>query len=136
MGFDSTGLSVVGYLSDITRAEMFFEFLYLQMISGAVRHTAKDRKSFMRGFAVEIGDRIKAAENKARAEDAPAGSSTALVLVSREVAVKKAYKEEFPHVSHSRSRISPDGYAAGRAAGKQANLGGKGVGNSRQAIAS
>jgi Protein of unknown function (DUF2786) len=135
--FESTGLTVIGYLSDVERAEMFFESLYLQMISGAIKFAARDRKSFMRGFSVEIGDRIKAAENQARAEEAPAGSSTALVLASREVAVRKAFTDEFPHRSYGRSgSLSVNGYAAGRAAAKAANLGGRSVGGQRAAIAS
>ena len=133
--YDSTGLTVIGYLSDVERAEAFFESLYLQMIHGAVRVDRCQSKSFMKGFTREVCDRIKAAENKARADEAQAGSSTALVLASREVAVKAAFKAEFPVVSHKRSRIDASGYAAGVAAGKSANLGGTAVGHQRAALA-
>ena len=50
--------------------------------------------------------------------------SVALVLQSREVAVKAAFKEEFPAVGRSRGRA---GSAGGYAAGQKATMGGSSV---------
>jgi hypothetical protein len=130
------GATVVGYLADIERLEVLYTSLSLQMHSGAVRvdGTVSVRRGWMTGFKDVVVQRVRDAEARARHDAGGKGSSTDLVLASREVAVRNAFREEFPSVGFSRPRVNLAQYGSGAAAGRRASIGGSSVGRSRQAI--
>ena len=134
-----TRVEVVGYVSDIERAEVLYTSLSLQMASGAARVRYAERTGFLVGFADTVSRRLRDAERRAADEAKPADGTpgTALVLQSREVAVRDAFAEAYPNVRNSRRRtVNASGYAAGVAAGQRANIGGTGVGGAgRRALA-
>lgn len=121
------GATVIGYVADIARLEVLYTSLVLQMHSGAVRvgGSISVRRGWMTGFTDTVVLRVREAEGRAREEAGGEGSSTALVLQSRAVAVKKAFDEEFPSTHRSRPRVNMAAYADGAAAGRSANIGGK-----------
>jgi hypothetical protein len=127
----AAGLTAIGHQCDIDRGEVLFTSLCLQMASSVLNECPGSsysvRAGWMTGFTQAIRDRLKAAESKARADaEAEHGKdNVALVLQSREVAVKAAFKEEFPTVGRSRGRA---GSAGGYAAGQRATMGGSSVG--------
>ncbi len=132
----SEGVTVIGYLSDIERAELLYTSISLQMASGAVRVATGRRQAWMQGFILAIQERLEAAEAKARddSDRESGGTGTSVVLASRELAVRNAFRAEFPHTTHGR-RVHAD--MAGYAAGQRANLGGTSVGTGgRAALAS
>jgi hypothetical protein len=124
------GLTAIGHQADIERGEVLATSLALQMASSVINECPSSaytvRSGWMNGFAIAIRDRLAASETKARMEaEAQHGKdSVALVLQSREVAVKAAFAEEFPDVSHGRARrVDAGGYRAGQ----RATMGGTSV---------
>jgi hypothetical protein len=129
----AVGVTAIGHESDIERGEILFTSLLLQMGSSVLNECDSDlitvRSGWMNGFAQAIKDRLAASALKAKMEaEAQHGKdSVALVLRSREVAVKSAFAEEFPETSRSRARNFSN---AGYAAGQRATMGGTHVGRS------
>jgi hypothetical protein len=139
-----------GYTSDLDRAELLYTSLLVQMHRATAwaerslssydrRHIRAWRRSFMLGYIRAVVNLVKAAEEAARgqakAEETPGSTSTALVLVNREVAVKAAYKAAYPQTRQSKITYSGSGYGDGHAAGQRADLGGGKVGSGQgQAI--
>jgi len=132
-----SGATIIGYLADIERLEVLYTSLSLQMHSGAVRveGSISVRRGWMIGFAETVALRVREAEARAKQDAGGDGSPTALVLASRGLAVRKAFNEEFPHTTRSKSRVNMGAYADGAAAGRRADIGGKRVGDSRRALA-
>jgi hypothetical protein len=74
---------------------------------------------------------------KQTVEEANVTPGAALVLASKQDRVDEWVAEQYPQLKKgraSRAQYSSQGAAAGRAAGRNANLGGKAVGGSRKAI--
>ncbi|MFB4276067.1 DUF2786 domain-containing protein [Nonomuraea sp. MTCD27] len=141
-------VQIFGFESDLERAELLYTSLLLQMASALTRveipyydSPRAYRRSWMLGFKNEVVSRIRAAERAAvreyEADRPPAssatGPSTELVLASRKEAVDKAVAEVFPSLKRGNGLSSRgSGYGAGRAAGRQADIGGKRVGGGAQ----
>jgi hypothetical protein len=82
--------------------------------------------AFLVGFALEVAGRIRA-----RRRDWSPGTGAELILASRERIVADLYAEVFGDVPTASSKYQrADGNAAGRAAGRQADLGDSQLGNS------
>jgi hypothetical protein len=128
-------LHVFGYQSDLDRAELLYTSLLVQMARALAResvpaygNSAKAwRRSWMLGYAAAAVARIRAAEEKvteqAKAEDTP-GTSTALVLVDRSVAVKTQVSAAYPRLKKKRTTYTGSGYGDGYRQGEKADIGG------------
>lgn len=137
---------VVGHASDLERIEFLYTLLLVQAQNGAAkiagdsyggfytpREVAKEtralRAAHLAGFAREVGDRLTAIQRHAAAQNEAqhAGDSTpgaALVLASRRELVTRAFADMFPNVTTGRGRrYRADGYDAGQASGRNADLG-------------
>ncbi|QCX77816.1 hypothetical protein C9F11_20920 [Streptomyces sp. YIM 121038] len=129
-------LHIVGYESDIQRAEVLYASLVLQMFSGLAAQTVPWdvsnarawRNSWQLGFIERVIERIKATEQAARTaaegETSVTGRSGALVLADRAAVVQAAYKKAHPRIRTSRGSYSGSGYGDGAAAGSRADIGG------------
>ena len=155
-GAKQLSLHLFGYGADLERAELLFTSLLLQA-TGQMRRSpvprgdsvAAFRRSWLAGFAMAVGERLRAAERAAQqaAEQAagqqsgqtgPAGAdrgnrpSVALVLAGREDRVEAQVQEAYPQLGRARRRtLSGRGSGAGWAAGQQADLGGRRMGSGR-----
>ncbi|MBA9005178.1 MULTISPECIES: DUF2786 domain-containing protein [Thermomonospora] len=92
-------------------------------------------RAFVVGYADAVARRITAARSGLRAE-AGEGSSRALVLAGEQRRVAEAFAARFPVLGRPRTqRVRADGYRAGQAAGRHADLGGGRLGDGPPAIA-
>ncbi|WP_188302331.1 DUF2786 domain-containing protein [Streptomyces sp. CBMA123] len=143
MGQEANGVRrvhVVGYESDVQRAEILYTSLLLQMLNGlnrqavpyGVRSAKAWRNSWQLGFIVRVTERLKAIEEAARAaaagETSATGRSTELVLADRDTMVESAYRKAHPKTWKQRSSFSGNGYGDGVAAGNRADIGGTRIG--------
>ncbi|GAA1068994.1 hypothetical protein GCM10009665_75230 [Kitasatospora nipponensis] len=139
MGPAATGgrrVHVVGYESDVQRAEILYTSLLLQMLNGlnrqavpyGVRSAKAWRNSWQLGFIVRVSERLEAIEEAARAaasgETSATGRSGELVLADRDAMVGAAYRKAHPKVRSQTSHFSGTGYGDGVAAGNRADIGG------------
>ncbi|MCZ4125990.1 DUF2786 domain-containing protein [Streptomyces sp. H39-S7] len=140
MGVQGAGgarrVHIVGYESDVQRAEILYTSLVLQMLGGlsaqivpfGVRSARAWRNSWTLGFIERVIERLKAIEEAARAaasgETSATGRSGELVLADRDAMVQAAYRREHPNVRTSRGSYSGSGYGDGAAAGNRADIGG------------
>ncbi|NMI00055.1 DUF2786 domain-containing protein [Pseudonocardia acidicola] len=137
-------VTVFGYASDRERVELLYTSLLLQATTQLVRRrperpgesVAAYRRSWLHGFAAQVHERLRAAEEAAAAERVPgSGGGAALVLVDREARVDRAYAEAFPDLTRARrSTLSGSGFADGAAAGRRADLGRGAVPGRRRAL--
>jgi hypothetical protein len=134
-------IHMFGYASDLDRAELLYTSLLVQMARGlaaqqippGTRSPKAWRRSWMLGFASAVAERVRAAESRAagqaEAEDqASGGTSTALVLADRSLAVKNAARAEYPQTRSTRITYSGRGYGSGHEAGRRADIGSSKVG--------
>lgn len=140
-------VTVFGFASDRERVEVLFTSLLLQaqthLVAQRPPHSdesvAAYRRSWLHGFAVQVHRRLVDAERRAeeRAGQGSAGGpgvpgSAELVLADRRSRVEQAYAEAFPALGRGRrSVLSGTGFAAGAAAGEQADLGAAALGGRR-----
>jgi hypothetical protein len=127
-------MHLFGCASDLERAELLFTSLLVQASYGlaatAVPPTesvAAFRRSWLVGFTLAVGARLRAAEERATAQAAPSvgGPSMALVLADRGDRVDRRVSEVYPRLRTSAPRrLLGFGYADGHAAGERADLGG------------
>ncbi|MGW0859902.1 DUF2786 domain-containing protein [Streptomyces sp. NPDC002690] len=127
---------IVGHESDIQRAEVLYASLLIQMFGGlgaqvvpyGVRSARAWRTSWTLGFIERVIARLEAIEQAARAaaseETSATGRSGELVLADRDAMVDALFREEHPHVRHTRGSYSGSGYGDGAAAGSRADIGG------------
>lgn len=98
----------------------------------------KYHNSFMRGFSNGLDRQLAEARRLTRVEaEKVHGDSMAIVLVSRENAVAKAYEDMFPDARKTRSSAgygSAAAEGAGRAAGRRADVGRSGFGGNRKEL--
>ncbi|MHA6794828.1 DUF2786 domain-containing protein [Pseudonocardia bannensis] len=138
-------VTVFGFASDRERVELLYTSLLLQATTQLVRRrppragesVAAYRRSWLHGFAAQVHERLRDAEQAAAsaAEQAGGPGSTALVLVDREARVDRAYAEAFPNLGRARrSTLSGSGFADGAAAGRRADLGRGAVAGRRRAV--
>ncbi|MER7025474.1 MULTISPECIES: DUF2786 domain-containing protein [Streptomyces] len=127
---------VIGYESDVQRAEILYVSLVLQMLGGlnkqivpfGVRSARAWRNSWTIGFIERVIERLEAIEEAARAaaggDTSATGRSGELVLADRDAVVQAAYRQEHPNACKSRGSYSGSGYGDGAAAGDRADIGG------------
>jgi hypothetical protein len=145
-------MHLFGMDSDLQRVDLLYTSLLVQAAHGlavarpgsAYESVAAYRRSWMIGFAYSIQQRLVAAEAAARAtaevgfakSTEGAGPSVSLVLADRAALVDSALAEAYPRLRNAPTRmLSGTGGAAGAAAGKRADLGGKRVtGRGRRAL--
>ncbi len=144
-GARSEIISIVGFPTDLRWVETLVTSLLVQLTSAMLAKcpagtsasaTASWRRSFIIGFAEEVGsrlemDRATAAARAPRHEPAAGGSSdtsdtpsVALVLASRAAEVDDDFRRRHPHVRSgwASSGRSAAGRRAGRQAGREASL--------------
>jgi hypothetical protein len=121
-----------GYGSDLQRTEILFASLLLQAAHGLARarpvgreSVAAFRRTWLAGFAHEVGDRLSQAENSVAADTvvSDGSRSVALVLADRSATVELALRTAHPKVRPAKRTLSGSGIESGRAAGTKANLG-------------
>ncbi|WP_370415346.1 DUF2786 domain-containing protein [Streptomyces fradiae] len=135
-----------GFESDIQASEVLFASLRLQMLDGAdradrlYRPAGEDarayKRSWMLGFIREVTDRVKAAQEAARAaaeqeqETAEgagrAARSVALVLADRSTVVDARLNDRYPKLGKTRpTKFKGTGYRQGRVDGRRADISGQ-----------
>ena len=145
-------VAVVGFPTDLRWVETLVTSLLVQltsaMLAGCPRglssaQSAGWRRSFIIGFAEEVGSRLQAdrevAAREADAHDARgrrdehSGHSVSLVLVERSEEVRDDFRKRFPYTQTTRASTggSRAGHHAGRAAGRDAALTRESVGGPR-----
>jgi len=139
--------TVFGFDSELDAVELLFTSLLVQatagmaaagvdQASGARWRSRSFRQSFLVGFAVRIGERLREAAAAATEEaEADHGGRLLPVLMSRAEAVKQERDQTFPDLAHHRLGANdPAGWTAGRVAANRASLGtGPGLETARSA---
>lgn len=136
--------TIVGTPADMEQVELLYTSLLIQatraMQSTESRSTSQStaafRRAFLLGYAVRIGQRMRAAHETATAETASdAGVSMGElvpVLAARTEAVDLEFRKLFPSTKAARSRsVNAEGWHAGSAAADKARLGVGGPGITR-----
>lgn len=150
LGGSHIKMTVLGFESDFTRFDVLLTSALLQRstatnkyISGlgsrwdlqtaSQKYNAK--RSFMVGFANGFADKVAEASrhviNEVKAER---GSGAELMLVERRDQVQKFVAQEFPRLRAGRGVKITGSHGAGVQAGRNANIGGTGLGGTRRAI--
>jgi hypothetical protein len=94
-------------------------------------------KSFLVGYADTVAERLEAARGRLRDEGTPGDGpcGTSLVLARDDERVRAEFAARFPRLGRARGqRLRHDGFSAGRAAGRHADLGSGMPGGSRRAL--
>lgn len=139
--------TVFGFDSELDAVELLFTSLLVQATAGMAAAGADRaggarwrsrsfRQSFLVGFAVRIGERLREAAATATEEAAADHGGRLLpVLLSRAEAVEQERDRAFPDLSHHRLGANdPAGWTAGRVAANLASLGaGPGLETARSA---
>jgi hypothetical protein len=125
----------VGYQRDLDAVELLTASLLTQATGAMARHgsrrdasgrsaTRSFRRSFLFGFAVRVGERLRDASD-GQVSAAPASDRDQLlpVLAAREERVRAAMEAAFPKTTRRSGSISnATGWYAGQAAADQADL--------------
>lgn len=132
-------LYFIGFESDVSRVISLFESLRMQVTAARTawwkNYTDKDymtnnqqflaKRQFIMSFASEVERRLVAMRTT---EEEKVEPGTALVLVDRSAKVDDWMSENYPRLGHGRQiNRSSAGASEGRAAGRNANLGGSEV---------
>lgn len=124
-------IHVFGFEADLRMVQMLYTSLLLQGAAGSLHvprgESARSyRVAYWFKYANTVCERVRESRETAEAESTASTPGTALVLVSRDVAVKSAARAEYPNLTQGRSRRvtvrSLAGYAAGEAQGRSANI--------------
>ena len=128
-------IQVYGFESDIEIIDMLYTSLLLQMSREVAalkfpswvqgRQLMAERRSFMLGFIAVIEERLTDAYAVAVAEaeaENTGTTGTALVLASRDLAVKTLLGQDHPSLTKVRVSSSGTKYGAGQEAGRRANI--------------
>lgn len=135
-------VKVYAHESTLERIEMLFASLQLQALNGMAKarpsygqSTTAYRKSWMAGFSSSVRRRLDQAEETAVQESAQQGVGAELVLVKRDAAVERFFKQAHPKLKTApRRRLTGTGWHEGRAAGERAQLDDKQIGGARKAL--
>jgi hypothetical protein len=127
---DGVRIHLFGHAADLERVELLFTSLLVQAAHGlaavpvpAGEHPAAYRRSWLAGFAHAVGSRLTEAEKQAAA----AAPGAELVLVRRSDLVDRRMAEAYPKLrTAARRRLAGGGLEQGYAAGRVADLGGRG----------
>ncbi len=129
-------VTVFGFEVDIEHVDVLFTSLLVQASAALARHgsvrdtfgssrTRSFRKSFLEGFAIRIGERLReASESAMQDEHQVRGESLLPVFVARKAEVDRAVEVAFPYLGAVSRSIGTNfaGYSAGRAAADSARL--------------
>jgi len=138
-----TRIHVFGYASDIERTDVLYASVLIQMWHGLAgaqvpawsRSPRAWRRSWLLGFAAAVIARVRAAEQHAEqaASAEPDGDSSraALVLADRSLVIRQNVADAYPHTRKARVTYTGNGYGAGYAQGKRADIGTGRVGRGR-----
>jgi hypothetical protein len=147
----------VGFKSDIDNARLLYTSLELQAIRAESIWWKKTRdeppycwlkpkeqhyhrRQFLSSFGYGVDEKMKAGKGSAREQaDAEHGSTgVALAIRSKEIVVKSEFDKMFPDLRAGRSKGMKGGsmsaHEAGKAAGRQADVGDPKLGNKRKAL--
>lgn len=148
MGGGKTGLSLVGFESDVERTVELFTSIATQVSLNLatayadwlsqyewLRVTGTDKfnwkRSFIRGFASGLAAKFKAIKTEVIQNSAP---GTELVLVDRKDQVDKYIQATMNITTGRARRYVADGAASGREAGLRADVGQTATGGSRKGV--
>ncbi len=132
-----------GYASDIERTDVLYTSVLIQMWHGLVAAQVPAwsdsprawRRSWLLGYAAAVTARVKSAEQgaeRAAAEAPGSGSSrAALVLADRSLVIRQNVARTYPVTRSARVTYTGNGYGAGYAQGKRADIGTSRVGQRR-----
>ena len=123
-------VKVYGYESDIEMIRLLYTSLTLQCANqvknikgssaGETRHL---RRSFILGFAYQVGERLLAQRKTATVEAEDSTPGAALVLVDRSTLARKLLDTEHPRLRKIKPRtVSSRAYNQGKQAGARADL--------------
>ena len=144
-------LEATGFKSDLNRARILDTSLQLQAATAMTawwkenRDLYSDREGFLArrqflfSFAAGAGEKLRTAtaRGKAAAEAEHSASSVALVLRDRSLMVQDEFTKRHPNLKNVKSRQTAGSAwagAAGREAGRNADVGQPGVGGNRRSI--
>lgn len=135
-------VKIYAHASTLDRIEMLFASLQLQALNGMAKvrpqygeSLTAYRKSWLAGFASTVYRRLIEAESAAVREADGKGTGAELVLVKREAAVERFFKQAHPNVKPGpKRRLTGTGWRDGKAAGERADLGGRRIGTQRKAL--
>jgi hypothetical protein len=144
-GDNKTDGNVVGFKSDVTLVQQLVESIALQCQMSLTREMAttyfpsymngtdkfNHRRSFVRGFAKAIGQKLRDTRRQFVEETGP---GTDLVLVSRKAKVDAWVDQNVNLRKTPPRKATPNGMAAGKAAGQRADVGQSRVGGSSRGI--
>jgi hypothetical protein len=132
-----------GYASDIERTDVLYTSVLIQMWHGLIAAQVPAwsdsprawRRSWLLGYAAAVTARVRAAEQGAEraAAEAPGGGSSkaALVLADRSLVIRQNVAHAYPVTRAAKVTYTGNGYGAGYAQGKRADIGSGRVGQGR-----
>lgn len=132
-------LTVLGFERDVENTTLLYTNLSVQMLGSLFEHTESSNTNWADNFCFGFVDRVTTRLRDVRrvVEEEVKGTSTALVLVNRDVMVEDKTKQMFPNLTtqHVKKRVyDPTARAKGAAAADNADIGQTGIGNSRKGI--
>lgn len=144
-------LYVIGFESDVKQAVLLITSLQLQAVSAMAAwwrtfdearyltgmEKFKEKRQFVISFGAGASERIKETRRRVVQEETAKGTGTELVLVDRKSQVDRFTEDKYnPRTTRSRGLDggSYGGGSAGRAAGRNANVGGTGISGGRKAV--
>jgi hypothetical protein len=135
---------VFGYASDIERTDVLYTSVLVQMWHGLVAaqvparadNVRAWRRSWLLGYSAAVIAKVRAAEQRAEqtaavAESADGPSRAALVLADRSMVIRQKVARAYPVTRTARVTYTGNGYGAGYAQGKRADIGTGRVGRRR-----
>jgi hypothetical protein len=134
-------VELLGFADDAGYVQALWTSLMVHAVGemmklGKGERTVEIRRSFLIGYSVRIGERLREA-NRAAGEttDRTDRESMALALLDREAQVEELVRARHPHLHRVRSSVRhAESYRAGRAAGGRADLGGTKLGGQRGSL--
>jgi hypothetical protein len=136
-GPSGTTAFVAGFASDLDTVQVLYVSLHAQASARMTRQhrstgaaTQRWRRSFLFGFADEVGRMLTATQHEAAAAAAAGGADDVLpVLVDRERRVAAFAEQSFGRVAAARapSAATVGGWHAGRAAAAESDVGRRGI---------
>lgn len=139
---DRTRVRVFGFDNDQEKVFMLYGSLVIQMMNGLMSaqvdkpksvHGKSYNLSWINGYTITVCKRVRDAYTKAQNEMRESTTGMDLVLLDKSVAVRNAFRAEYPHTFAVRSNTTvthAGAYSAGVKAGNRADIGQTRVGGS------
>ncbi len=133
---------VFGYASDIERTDVLYTSVLIQMwhglagakVPGWAQSARAWRRSWLLGFAAAVTAKVRDAEHGAEQQATGrdgVSAGAALVLASRAQVINSNVQQAYPVTRTARVTYSGNGYGAGYAQGRRADIGTAQVGQAR-----